>query len=216
MALVNQNVPTIKPGDMVRFNRGLYYHWGVCIADNQMVHVAPQNGTKEINSLNSLSTTGNKAVVRIEMIDKWAFDGDYRADNYLDHRVEPKAVDDICSFALQQVDSFFWVYDPVSSNCEKFAIWCRYRVDKMGRQGELVRNVALTSLALVGAAAAGVIGATYLGFKAVDSVMKCGAKNKKNLNTSRDRRQITSSQTDAPAISDAEHIDDDIEFVENN
>ena len=41
--------------------------------------------------------------MRIELIDKWAHEGDYRTDNYLDHRVQPKDVEDICSFALQQV-----------------------------------------------------------------------------------------------------------------
>ncbi|XP_075240783.1 phospholipase A and acyltransferase 3-like [Convolutriloba macropyga] len=203
MALVNQQAPVIKPGDMVRFNRGLYYHWGVCIADNQMVHVAPENGTKEINSLNSLSGANNKAVVRIELIDKWAFDGDYRADNYLDHRVKPKTVDDICSFALQQVDNFYWVYDPVSSNCEKFAIWCRYRVDEWGRQGELVRNVAVTSLAVVGAAAVGVIGAACLGFKAVDTALNCG---KKKRGESRQQQQITAEDS----ANDEHNQEDDV------
>ena len=101
------------------------------------------------------------------------------------------------------MDNFYWVYDPVSSNCEKFAIWCRYRVDEWGRQGELVRNVAVTSLAVVGAAAVGVIGAACLGFKAVDTALNCG---KKKRGESRQQQQITAEDS----ANDEHNQEDDV------
>ena len=84
--------------------RGFYCHWGICVAPNQMVHVAPRNGRNELNSLNSLSATaGSEAIVKLELIDRWAFESDYCTDNYLDYKHRPKQIDEICAFALEQV-----------------------------------------------------------------------------------------------------------------
>ena len=68
------------------------------------------------------------------------------------------------------VDGSFWTYDAVTNNCEKFAIWCRYRINRWGRQGELVRNVTVGAFAVLGMCSLAAVGAAAVAYGAIEAI----------------------------------------------
>ena len=128
----------IYPGDMIKINRGWYKHWGICVGDGDMVHFAPQKIADGGNELTQKYSNDPDARIKIirSNIKFWAGGDPYCADNYLDKQHKPKPVGDIVAFALHQVKFCNWDYNLVLRNCEKFAIWCRYRIDSIGAQAK--------------------------------------------------------------------------------
>ena len=125
----------VARGDIVQIKRGWDAHWGICVGNNEMVHLAPNiisNG-REQSALVLGSLTGDEtARVVKSKISVVAGENDYCAFNYLDDKLQPKPIKDIVSFALEQTERCTWGYSLVLSNGEKFALWCRYRNDGMG------------------------------------------------------------------------------------
>ena len=70
---------------------------------------------------------------------------------------QPCPAEDIKNIALDHLKGIYtWEYNLIVKNCEKFAIWCRYRVDYMGdqaRNGLIVGGAVGLGLVLLGGAA---------------------------------------------------------------
>ena len=94
-----------------------------------------------------------------------------------------------------QVDGSFWTYDPVTSNCEKFAIWCRYRINRWGRQGELVRNVTVGAVALLGACSLAAVGAAAVAYGAMEAIGGTTHRKNSKRKAIKDKDQEEQQQT---------------------
>ncbi|XP_075261343.1 phospholipase A and acyltransferase 2-like [Convolutriloba macropyga] len=141
----------IEVGDMVKFERGSYSHWGVCTDDDEMVHLGPEGNDQELNSISLAFQGEKKAIFKKDRISWIARDCNYYAHNYLDDKYKPQPASDIRNFALKHFKrAIEWKYHLIWDNCEKFAILCRYRVDYMGSQAE--------SGLIAGAMGAGLLG----------------------------------------------------------
>ncbi len=149
---------TIKVGDMVRFFRGLYTHWGVCVSQDsptenaQLVHVSPADWTEpdfDPLGVRVLFDPECRVIVRQDSIVEVAAGDEFEMCNYLDEQFEPKTPENIVEEAMKQLKEYTWNYDLRLKNCEAFAIWLRYRIEDRGQQ---VKNVE-TAVALASAAA---------------------------------------------------------------
>ncbi len=149
----------IQVGDMVRFDRSFYTHWGVCVDDlkGEIVHVGPENDTHELDSLRVIYDSNMRVIVKKDRICAIAEGCKYYADNYLDKNWDPFPKQDIRNFALEQVKKCSWTYNLWLRNCESFAIWLRYREDYVGDQSRNATiGVGITAgLLALGAAALG-------------------------------------------------------------
>ena len=76
----------IEVGDMVKFERGSYSHWGVCTDDDEMVHLGPEGNDQELNSISLAFQGEKKAIFKKDRISWIARDCNYYAHNYLDDK----------------------------------------------------------------------------------------------------------------------------------
>ncbi|XP_063722400.1 phospholipase A and acyltransferase 5-like [Symsagittifera roscoffensis] len=147
------------PGDMIRIERKLYSHWGVCVSKDRMVHLSPPGQNNELNMIKSLGMAMNVQVM-VSKIEDVAQGNVYYADNYLDGEegFNPHPVKDIVGYAMHQVEEPEQDFDLVWNNCEKFAIMCRYREYHPGKQAErgILASVA-TAAGLVAASATALV-----------------------------------------------------------
>ena len=120
---------------MIKFDRGLYSHWGIYIGQREIVHVS-SSGTDGVPCCKTSCKTGEKAVILRANIDSCAAGKKFRPSNYLDGTHKPRSVEDIVSFALQRAKLQKWDYNIVRSNCEQFAILCRYGIKDIGEQAK--------------------------------------------------------------------------------
>ncbi|XP_063719449.1 phospholipase A and acyltransferase 3-like [Symsagittifera roscoffensis] len=144
---------SFEVGDMVKFERGAYDHWGVYIGGGEIVHIGPEGTDEELNSLKLAFQGETKAAFKRDPLKRIAGNSCYYAHNYLDHKHTPYPKEDIKHFALSHLKGVLtWNYNIIMKNCENFAIWCRYRVDYMGDQA---RNGVIVGAVGVGLAALG-------------------------------------------------------------
>ena len=120
---------------MIKFDRGVYSHWGIYIGQREIVHVS-FSGTDGVPCCKTFCKTGEKAVILRANIDSCAMGDKFRPDNYLDEKHKPRSAEEIVSFALQRAKFQKWDYDVVRSNCEHFAILCRYGIKDIGEQAK--------------------------------------------------------------------------------
>ncbi|XP_059159059.1 uncharacterized protein LOC131943066 [Physella acuta] len=114
----NHNQELLKklmPGDLVKFPRGWYTHWGVYEGNNSMIHVA---GVFEESVLKHKAEIKREDFYTVCDRDK-AYSG-----NDMDKEWEPLKTADIIRRAKANIGQMR--YDLLFNNCEHFAKWCRY------------------------------------------------------------------------------------------
>ncbi|XP_048884661.1 phospholipase A and acyltransferase 3-like [Brienomyrus brachyistius] len=136
-----------KPGDLIEISRGIYQHWATYVGNDNVIHLTTPN---EAGSNSTMSVLNDKGIVKMEKLSDVAGGNEYRINNRMDDKYEPKSgsniVNDAQSLVGQKVP-----YSVINSNCEHFATGMRY--DKP--ESQQVRGAVQTA-AGVGAAAIGV------------------------------------------------------------
>ena len=77
---------SFEVGDMVKFERGAYDHWGVYIGGGEIVHIGPEGTDEELNSLKLAFQGETKAAFKRDPLKRIAGNSCYYAHNYLDHK----------------------------------------------------------------------------------------------------------------------------------
>ncbi|KAK0065884.1 HRAS-like suppressor 2 [Biomphalaria pfeifferi] len=154
--LHNQQVlDTLRVGDRVKFDRGLYTHWGIYAGFGQIIHLAGEDddgiGAK-FNSTNLFSIGGKlftKAEVRID--DFWKVVGTDTAekDNSLDTKWRAFNPQTIVRNAREKIGKIG--YNIISANCEHFTNWCRYGQCKSEQVENVLTGVAVGAGIALGA-----------------------------------------------------------------
>ena len=126
----------INEGDIVKFDRGAYFHWGIYIGRGEIVHVASAGTDRELSVLETSSRRGEKAIIMRSGIASCANGSKCWSENYLDGIFTPRTVEEIVSFALEKARLKEWDYNVVSRNCQHFAVWCRYGMKDLGEQAK--------------------------------------------------------------------------------
>nr|XP_022292038.1 HRAS-like suppressor 3 isoform X1 [Crassostrea virginica] len=136
-----------RPGDLLKFDRGAYFHWAVYIGDEEVVHLAgAESGCSRScssSSSSSCSSSGknsNKAVVKKDKVLDVAGKSEIEIDNNKDRKYKPRSVRDIVREALSRIGEFG--YNVFCNNCEHFASYCRYGV-KWSEQADTVLQTTM-------------------------------------------------------------------------
>ena len=110
----------IKPsyGDQIRVNRGLYFHHGIYVSDDEVIQYASPKGS-EISAPNALilSTT----------LDEFLKGGEVEVRVYSDEeKKKVRSKDDIVKFAKSKLGTGLGEYDLINNNCEHFSNYCAF------------------------------------------------------------------------------------------
>ncbi|XP_059144065.1 phospholipase A and acyltransferase 3-like [Physella acuta] len=104
----------LKPGDLVKFYRTLYTHWGVYEGNGKVINVS---GT-------FLDKLEDRVEIKREDFLKIADGDETSVGNEMDAYWKPLDVNVILARAVKQIGQVF--YNVFCHNCEHFAKWCRY------------------------------------------------------------------------------------------
>jgi hypothetical protein len=136
---------TVKKGDILYADRGLYRHYGIYNTNRSVIHFSPNKGA-EINAEN--------AYIRETTLAEF-LKGD---ELHIDRTIRPLfPPEEIVRRARRFVNELRGEYDLLSFNCEHFARWCA--------TGELESKQVRTGLAIAGTIA--VTAAAALVIKAI-------------------------------------------------
>ncbi|XP_071115702.1 phospholipase A and acyltransferase 3-like [Haliotis cracherodii] len=123
-----------SPGDMLKFDRGIYCHWALYIGEGRVIHLAGRDGDMNDNA--------NDVKVREDSFWKVAGGDEVDVSNDKDDRWNPYPPDEIVERAKSRLDRVG--YNLVLFNCEHFTSWCRYgksqsdQVDQVAAAGARV------------------------------------------------------------------------------
>ncbi len=140
---------SFEEGDLIAFDRGLFYHWAVYIGKGEIVHYQKRNGDGEIirEHLNDyLRRTKIRSYEKKELgpLNGAVFSAGFSGS-------------DVAQRALGLVGEKG--YNALFKNCEHFAKWCKYGT-KMSEQTENIveRAVVVTSTFLGASVGGGSVG----------------------------------------------------------
>ncbi|XP_053487066.1 phospholipase A and acyltransferase 3 [Ictalurus furcatus] len=114
-----------QPGDLIEIFRGTYQHWGICVGDGYIIHLAPPSESAQAGAYSMMSVLCDKAVVKKEQLWDVAGTDKYTINNLLDKKYEPRPIHVI----LQEAHSLLGQelpYCVFSGNCEHFVTELRY------------------------------------------------------------------------------------------
>ncbi|XP_046566046.1 phospholipase A and acyltransferase 3-like [Haliotis rubra] len=119
------------PGDMLKFDRGIYCHWALYIGEGRVIHLAGSEGDMNDNVSDvKVREDGFWKVAEGDMVD---------VSNDKDDRWNPYPPDEIVERANSRLGRAG--YNLVLYNCEHFTSWCRYgksqsdQVDRVAAAG---------------------------------------------------------------------------------
>ncbi|XP_076472373.1 phospholipase A and acyltransferase 3-like [Babylonia areolata] len=144
----------LEPGDLIEFPRGMYSHWAVYIGNEEVVHLSGDEndginaGMEASHFLTISGQRFGKALVKVENFWEVVEGTKAMKNNAKDKKYNPLPKAEIVKNALARIGRVG--YNVLFDNCEHFATWCRYGLNK----SEQV-DTFLTGLSVLGA-----IGAT--------------------------------------------------------
>ncbi|XP_046560833.1 uncharacterized protein LOC124269837 [Haliotis rubra] len=126
----------LEPGDLLKFDRGVYSHWAVYVGNDEVVHLAGVDGAGGRDLKHPCTISGvksDKGIVRKD--DFWTVTEDSKAEinNFKDLKFKPLEPSKIVQRALSKVREVG--YNLLYKNCEHFATWCRYDIEKSDQAG---------------------------------------------------------------------------------
>lgn len=148
-----------EPGDLIEIFRGTYQHWAIYVGEGYVIHLAPPSEHAQAGAYSMMSVLCDKATVKKEELYEVVGNDEYRINNLLDEKYEPRPVREI----LQDAHSVLGQelpYCVFRGNCEHFVTELRYgepqsrQVRKAVEMGVGVGLVAAGTFAVLAAAAA--------------------------------------------------------------
>ncbi|XP_046576523.1 lecithin retinol acyltransferase-like [Haliotis rubra] len=135
----NVFLKSLKPGDMLHIDRGWYYHCGIYVGADNIVHLSGVNGSMESGLYHLPTLSGavfNKGIVRLDNV--WDVAGvmDVVKINVKDGQLLPLEPSEIVNRSLSKVGE--GGYNLLYKNCEHFASWCRYDTEESDQTYEFV------------------------------------------------------------------------------
>ena len=120
-------------GDQIRVNRGLYFHHGIYVSDDEIIQYASPKGS-EISAATaliistSLSQFLNGGEVEVREYNREELD-----------RVRSK--DDIVKFAKSKLGTGLGEYNLINNNCEHFSNYCAFGVKESNQVEDIFKMI---------------------------------------------------------------------------
>ncbi|XP_012696669.1 phospholipase A and acyltransferase 3-like [Clupea harengus] len=112
-------------GDLIEIFRGTYQHWAVYIGDGHVIHVAPSNEQAGGGAYSMMSMLSDRAFIKKTELWDVVGTNQYRINNLLDDKYEPRPAHVIQREAQRQEGQEV-PFSVFQGNCEHFATELRY------------------------------------------------------------------------------------------
>ncbi|XP_042594717.1 phospholipase A and acyltransferase 3-like isoform X2 [Cyprinus carpio] len=155
-----------EPGDLIEIFRGTYQHWAIYVGEGYVIHLAPPSEHAQAGAYSTMSVLSDKATVKKEELYEVVGNDEYRINNLLEKKYEPRPVQEI----LRDAHSVLGQERPYCvfrANCEHFVTELRY-----GEPQSRQVRVAVETFAAVASAGIG------LGIVAIAISKMLGSKDK--------------------------------------
>ncbi|KAA0718483.1 Retinoic acid receptor responder protein 3 [Triplophysa tibetana] len=123
--IVSQYEEEPEPGDLIEIFRIGYQHWAIYVGEGFVIHMAPPSHYANAGSYSMISVTCPIALVKKEEIWDVVGSDEYRINNLLDDKYEPREIRNILRDA-QRLLGRRRPYCVVTYNCEHFVTELRY------------------------------------------------------------------------------------------
>nr|AAI24521.1 Zgc:154040 [Danio rerio]AAI64279.1 Zgc:154040 protein [Danio rerio] len=84
-----------QPGDLIEIFRGIYQHWAIYVGDGYVIHLVPPSEHAHAGANSMMSVLHERAKVKKENLYEVVGDHDYRINNFLDDKYEPRPIHEI-------------------------------------------------------------------------------------------------------------------------
>ncbi|XP_031443046.1 phospholipase A and acyltransferase 3-like [Clupea harengus] len=112
-------------GDLIEIFRPCYQHWAVYIGDGYVIHLAPPTEQAGGGAYSMRSVLCDRAIVKKEGLWDVVGEDDWKINNLLDKKYEPRPAHVIIQEAKSRLNQEL-PYSVFQSNCEHFATELRY------------------------------------------------------------------------------------------
>lgn len=119
-------------GDQIRVNRGLYFHHGIYVSDEEVIQYASPKGSEISPKTALIISTSLKDFLK---------DGKVEVRTYNDDELKKvRSKDEIVKFARSELGKGLGEYNIIENNCEHFSNYCAFG-EKKSNQVEDIMNL---------------------------------------------------------------------------
>ncbi|MCR5461780.1 MAG: lecithin retinol acyltransferase family protein [bacterium] len=117
-------------GDQIRVNRGLYYHHGIYVSDNEVIQYASPKGSE---------ISPETALIISTTLDEFLKGGVVEVREYDNSELNKvRSKDEIVKFAKSQLGTGLGEYNLIDNNCEHFSNYCAFGEKKSNQVEDIL------------------------------------------------------------------------------
>ena len=117
-------------GDQIRVNRGLYYHHGIYVSDNEVIQYASPKGSE---------ISPETALIISTTLDEFLKGGVVEVREYDNNELNKvRSKDEIVKFAKSQLGTGLGEYNLIDNNCEHFSNYCAFGEKKSNQVEDIL------------------------------------------------------------------------------
>ncbi|XP_018592911.1 HRAS-like suppressor 3 [Scleropages formosus] len=150
------------PGDLIEIFRGTYQHWVIYVGNGYVIHLAPPTEDARGGAYSMMSVLYDKAVVKKEEFWDVVDNNEYRINNLLDDKYEPRKIGTILREAQSLVGQEL-PYCVFRGNCEHFVTELRYGKAESRQVRQAVEVAAIAGVAAIGVGVLAAAAAAFFG-----------------------------------------------------
>ena len=117
-------------GDQIRVNRGLYYHHGIYVSDDEVIQYASPKGSE---------ISPETALIISTTLDEFLKGGVVEVREYDNNELNKvRSKDEIVKFAKSQLGTGLGEYNLIDNNCEHFSNYCAFGEKKSNQVEDIL------------------------------------------------------------------------------
>ena len=118
-------------GDQIRVNRGLYFHHGIYVSDDEVIQYASPKGSE---------VSPDTALIISTSLDTFLKGGDVEVRVYNNtEKNDVRSKDEIVKFARSMLGTGLGEYDIINNNCEHFSNYCAFGIKKSNQVEDIFK-----------------------------------------------------------------------------
>ena len=118
-------------GDQIRVNRGLYFHHGIYVSDDEVIQYASPKGSEVSPDTALIISTSLSTFLKDGDVEVRVYDGDELK------RVRSK--EEIVDFAKSKIGTGLGEYDIINNNCEHFSNYCAFGIKRSNQVEDIFK-----------------------------------------------------------------------------
>ena len=118
-------------GDQIRVNRGLYFHHGIYVSDDEVIQYASPKGSE---------ISAKTALIIKTSLDTFLNGGEVEVRKYDSEELKKvRSKDEIVKFARTKLGSGLGEYDLINNNCEHFSNYCAFGIKESNQVEDIFK-----------------------------------------------------------------------------